>query len=63
MQIWIQPESLKRAGPSLQNLQFLCLRRIHEECDLDWTLFVLEAAPLLKKMHVQVPFLFVKSIP
>ncbi|XP_066345429.1 putative F-box/LRR-repeat protein At3g58880 isoform X2 [Miscanthus floridulus] len=52
--IWIQPESLKQAGPSLQNLQFLCLRGIHEECDLDWTLFVLEAAPLLKKMHVQV---------
>ncbi|CAL5068547.1 unnamed protein product [Urochloa decumbens] len=51
--IWIEPEAPKLAGRWLQNLQFLCLRRIHDECDLDWTLFFLEAAPLLQKMHVE----------
>ncbi|CAN6195427.1 unnamed protein product, partial [Urochloa humidicola] len=52
--IWIQPEAPKLAGRWLQNLQFLCLRRIHDECELDWTLFFLEAAPLIRKMHVEV---------
>ncbi|RLM64274.1 hypothetical protein C2845_PM16G12800 [Panicum miliaceum] len=54
VEIWIQPEAPKLAGPWLQNLQFVYLRRIHEECDLDWTLFFLQAEPLLKKMIVEV---------
>ncbi|RLM73381.1 hypothetical protein C2845_PM15G12410 [Panicum miliaceum] len=53
-EIWVQPEAPKLAGPWLQNLQFLYLRRIHEECDLDWTLFFLQAAPLLKRMIVEI---------
>ncbi|KAL6650923.1 hypothetical protein ACP70R_009848 [Stipagrostis hirtigluma subsp. patula] len=51
--IWIQPEAPKLVGPLLQNLQFLFLRRIHEECDLDWIMFLLEAAPLLKRIYIQ----------
>ncbi|PUZ58214.1 hypothetical protein GQ55_5G491500 [Panicum hallii var. hallii] len=41
--IWVQLEAPKLAGNWLQNLQFLCLRCIHED-----------SAPLSKKMHVEV---------
>ena len=54
VQIWIQPEGPKQVGPCLQNLRFLYLQRVHEEYDLDWTLFFLEAAPLLNTLHIQV---------
>ncbi|KAG2572927.1 hypothetical protein PVAP13_7KG210855 [Panicum virgatum] len=52
--IWIQPEGPKQVGPCLQNLRFLYLQRVHEEYDQDWTLFFLEAAPLLNTLHIQV---------
>ena len=58
VQIWIQPEGPKQVGPCLQNLRFLYLQRVHEEYDLDWTLFFLEAAPLLNTLHIQVIFVF-----
>ncbi|KAJ1271593.1 hypothetical protein BS78_06G139200 [Paspalum vaginatum] len=52
--IWIQLEDPKLVAPRLQNLHSLFLRRVHGECDLDWIMFFLEAAPLLKKLYVQV---------
>ncbi|CAL5068546.1 unnamed protein product [Urochloa decumbens] len=52
--IWIEPEAPKVLGPLFQNLQILNLQRIHEECDLDWTMFFLEAAPLLKQVFIKV---------
>ncbi|TVU15516.1 hypothetical protein EJB05_39040, partial [Eragrostis curvula] len=52
--IWIQPQDSKLIRPWLQNLQILYLRHIHEECDLDWVMFLLEAASLFKRVYVQV---------
>ncbi|GJN27199.1 hypothetical protein PR202_gb15198 [Eleusine coracana subsp. coracana] len=52
--IWIQPEAPRQLSPLLQNLQTVILRHIHDECDLSWTMFFLEAAPLLKKMTIGV---------
>uniref|UniRef100_A0A0A9BXV8 F-box domain-containing protein n=1 Tax=Arundo donax TaxID=35708 RepID=A0A0A9BXV8_ARUDO len=52
--IWIQPEDPKILAPLLQNLQKVRLRFVHEECDLTWTVFFLEAAPLLKEINIQV---------
>jgi len=58
-QIWIQPEAPKRLlAHLLRNLRMLRLRFIHEECDLSWTMFFLEAASLLKKIDIQVHLFF-----
>ncbi|GJN02539.1 hypothetical protein PR202_ga19901 [Eleusine coracana subsp. coracana] len=54
LQIWIQPEALILLASKMQKLQIIRLRCIHEECDLTWTMFFLEAASLLKELHVQV---------
>ncbi|CAN6276085.1 unnamed protein product [Urochloa humidicola] len=51
--IWIQPEA-PRPLAFLHNLEMIRLRFIHEKCDLSWTIFFLEAAPLLKEINVQV---------
>ncbi|TVU05981.1 hypothetical protein EJB05_49168 [Eragrostis curvula] len=52
--IWIQPEPSNLVGPWLKNLLILYLRHIHGECELDWTTFFLEGAPLLKKIYIEV---------
>nr|XP_015624558.1 uncharacterized protein LOC107276059 [Oryza sativa Japonica Group] len=52
--IWFQPESPKHLAPLLRNLRIACLDKIHKECDLIWTMFVLEAAPLLKELRISV---------
>ncbi|PUZ59807.1 hypothetical protein GQ55_4G072300 [Panicum hallii var. hallii] len=54
--IWIQPEGPKRLAPLLQNLRVVTLRFIHEEYDLMWTLFILEAAPLLDEINMQMSY-------
>ncbi|KAL6650924.1 hypothetical protein ACP70R_009849 [Stipagrostis hirtigluma subsp. patula] len=51
--IWIQPEAPRLLASVLQNLQEVRLRYIHEECDLTWTMFFLEAAPLLRELNIQ----------
>ncbi|TVU15504.1 hypothetical protein EJB05_39028 [Eragrostis curvula] len=52
--IWIKPEASNLVRPRFENLKILCLRRIHEECDLDWIMFLMEAAPVLQRMYMQV---------
>ncbi|KAJ1298449.1 hypothetical protein BS78_01G454500 [Paspalum vaginatum] len=52
--IWIQPESSKRLASVLRNLLVVKLSCIYEECGIAWTLFFLEAAPLLKELNIQV---------
>ncbi|KAM3318422.1 hypothetical protein ACQJBY_035899 [Aegilops geniculata] len=47
--IWIQPEHPKQLTAIFRNLSDLSLSEIFPECDLSWTLFILEAAPALQK--------------
>ncbi|KAI4986719.1 hypothetical protein ZWY2020_019349 [Hordeum vulgare] len=46
--IWIQPEHPKQLTAIFRNLTGLSLLGVFPECDLSWTLFILEAAPALQ---------------
>ncbi|KAF7012404.1 hypothetical protein CFC21_026600 [Triticum aestivum] len=46
--IWIQPEHPKQLTPIFRKLTTVFLLGIFSECDLSWTLFILEAAPALQ---------------
>ncbi|KAL6839801.1 hypothetical protein ACP4OV_030489 [Aristida adscensionis] len=52
--IWIQPEAPRILAPMFQKLQVVSLRYIHEQFDLTWTMFFLEAAPHLRELYIQV---------
>ncbi|CAM0943280.1 unnamed protein product [Alopecurus aequalis] len=52
--IWIKPEGPRELWPVLDNLRFVNLADISEECDLAWTLFILEGAPSLKELCLRV---------
>uniref|UniRef100_A0A453MIQ7 Uncharacterized protein n=1 Tax=Aegilops tauschii subsp. strangulata TaxID=200361 RepID=A0A453MIQ7_AEGTS len=54
MQIWIQPEHPKQLTAIFRNLSNASLSGIFPECDLSWTLFILEAAPALQKFGVSL---------
>ncbi|XBI29573.1 hypothetical protein VPH35_053536 [Triticum aestivum] len=51
---WFQMERPEQLAPRLKNLRILKLDNINEECGVTWTLFLLEAAPLLEKLHIKV---------
>ncbi|CAM0878401.1 unnamed protein product [Alopecurus aequalis] len=46
--IWIEPENPMDLTSIFRNLMEVQLTRIFPECDLSWTLFILEAAPSLQ---------------
>ncbi|CAM0878359.1 unnamed protein product [Alopecurus aequalis] len=46
--IWIQPEHPKQLSAIFRNLTDVALCCIFPECDMSWTLFILEAAPALQ---------------
>ncbi|CAM0942863.1 unnamed protein product [Alopecurus aequalis] len=46
--IWIQPEHPKQLTFIFRNLTDVAFRCIFPECDLSWTLFILEASPALQ---------------
>ncbi|XBH65691.1 hypothetical protein VPH35_119253 [Triticum aestivum] len=48
--IWIQPEHPKKLTAMFRNLTSVFLWDIFNECDLNWTLFILEAAPALENI-------------
>lgn len=50
--IWIQPEDAKQLMPIFSNLSDVYLFNIFAECDLNWTLFILQAAPSLKNFYL-----------
>ncbi|KAF7076369.1 hypothetical protein CFC21_081031 [Triticum aestivum] len=50
--IWIQPEQPKRLTAIFRNLTDMYLFGIFPECDLSWTLFILEAAPALRNFKL-----------
>jgi hypothetical protein len=52
--IWVKPEGPRELWPVFHKLRFLNLADISEECDLAWTLFILEGAPSLKELCVQI---------
>ncbi|KAF7076371.1 hypothetical protein CFC21_081031 [Triticum aestivum] len=52
LQIWIQPEQPKRLTAIFRNLTDMYLFGIFPECDLSWTLFILEAAPALRNFKL-----------
>jgi hypothetical protein len=54
LQIWIKPEHSKLLTPIFRNLKDLWLWHIFPECDLNWTLFILEAAPALQMFIVSL---------
>uniref|UniRef100_A0A453Q5J0 Uncharacterized protein n=1 Tax=Aegilops tauschii subsp. strangulata TaxID=200361 RepID=A0A453Q5J0_AEGTS len=53
-QIWVLPESPELLRPVLSKLQHVILDKLPEECDLAWTMFILEAAPSLKELCITV---------
>jgi hypothetical protein len=56
LQIWIQPEVPKLLASSFQHLNVVRLHRIHDDCDLTWTMFFVQAACRLRKMYIEVSF-------
>ncbi|XP_073356737.1 F-box/FBD/LRR-repeat protein At5g22660 [Aegilops tauschii subsp. strangulata] len=52
--IWIQPEPPKQLIAIFRNLTSVRLFGIFSECDLSWTLFILEAAPALHDLAVSL---------
>ncbi|TVU43697.1 hypothetical protein EJB05_10185, partial [Eragrostis curvula] len=52
--IWIVPESQKPFNDVFRNLKFLKVRSVYETCGLDWTMFLLQAAPHLKELYIKI---------
>ena len=52
--IWIHPEHPKHLTAIFRNLTEVSFSGIFPECDLSWTLFILEAAPALHKFTVSL---------
>uniref|UniRef100_I1NLT5 F-box domain-containing protein n=1 Tax=Oryza glaberrima TaxID=4538 RepID=I1NLT5_ORYGL len=54
IRIWVKPEDPKLLSPIFGNLRNVHLRNIFNGCDLNWTLFLLDAAPSLNSMYISV---------
>ncbi|KAF7087014.1 hypothetical protein CFC21_090240 [Triticum aestivum] len=52
--IWVQPERSKVLAPVLAKLRLVDLDNLPEECDIAWTMFLLEAAPYLEELSITV---------
>ncbi|KAJ1261091.1 hypothetical protein BS78_09G001500 [Paspalum vaginatum] len=52
--IWVEPEGPKHLSPILSNLRDVYLYDICYDCDLNWTMFVLEAASSLKNFYLKL---------
>ncbi|XP_047056666.1 uncharacterized protein LOC124662928 [Lolium rigidum] len=52
--IWVKPEGPRELWPVFHKLRFVNLADISEECDLAWTLFILEGAPSLKELCLKI---------
>ncbi|XP_044402570.1 uncharacterized protein [Triticum aestivum] len=51
-QIWVQLEHPKHLTATFRNLTSVALINIFPECDLSWTLFILEVAPALQNFDL-----------
>uniref|UniRef100_A0A0D3FCB7 F-box domain-containing protein n=1 Tax=Oryza barthii TaxID=65489 RepID=A0A0D3FCB7_9ORYZ len=52
--IWVRPECPKLLGPVFHKLQRVSLVDVPEGCNIDWTMFILEAAPSLKEICITI---------
>ncbi|XBI43933.1 hypothetical protein VPH35_108648 [Triticum aestivum] len=52
--IWVLPECPKLLTPVLGKLRLVNLENLPEGCDIAWTMFILEAAPVLKELCITV---------
>ncbi|KAM0906554.1 hypothetical protein ACQ4PT_016690 [Festuca glaucescens] len=52
--IWVKPEGPRELSKVFHKLRLVNLADISEECDLAWTLFVLQGAPSLKELCLTV---------
>lgn len=48
---------LTQLSSTFSNLRDVYLYNISQECNLNWTLFVLEAAPSLKNLYITVNYM------
>ncbi|CAM0943291.1 unnamed protein product [Alopecurus aequalis] len=52
--IWVKPEDPRELGQVFSKLRLVNLAAISEECDLTWTMFVLQGAPSLEELCIRV---------
>ncbi|XBH81593.1 hypothetical protein VPH35_107124 [Triticum aestivum] len=52
--VWIRPECPKVLAPVLTQLRSVSLDNLPEECDISWTMFLLEAAPSVEDLCITV---------
>ncbi|KAM0839680.1 hypothetical protein ACQ4PT_060161 [Festuca glaucescens] len=52
--IWVKPEDPRELWQVFSKLRLVNLAAISEECDLMWTLFVLQGAPSLEELCIRV---------
>lgn len=52
--IWIEPENPKHLSHVFSNLRDVYIYNIFYECDLNWTMFLLEAAPSLNNFYLML---------
>ena len=64
-QIWVQPENPRTLRAAFSKLKELHLSDMFSEGDLSWTMFLLQGAPLLEFLSIQVRTLplFIYIIP
>ncbi|RLN25144.1 hypothetical protein C2845_PM07G04710 [Panicum miliaceum] len=53
--IWVKPEDPKLMSPVFSKLRDLYIHGIFHDCDLGWTLSVLEAASSVKNFYISIP--------
>ncbi|KAF7086000.1 hypothetical protein CFC21_089361 [Triticum aestivum] len=52
--IWVKPEGRRQLLPVFHKLRIVNLLNISAECDLTWTMFLLQGAPNLKELRILV---------
>ncbi|TVU22367.1 hypothetical protein EJB05_32058, partial [Eragrostis curvula] len=52
--IWVKPEGPGQLSRIFSNLRVVSLLNISHDCDFDWTLYVLEAAPSITKFCIKM---------
>ncbi|KAL6639087.1 hypothetical protein ACP70R_022817 [Stipagrostis hirtigluma subsp. patula] len=52
--IWVQPESRTSLGAAFSKLKEIRVRKIFPDSDISWTMFLLQAAPVLEFLDIHV---------